>query len=186
MNFQLEIKKLADMQPADYNPREIRQEALTGLQGSISRFGMLVPIVWNKRSGRIVGGHQRYKVLTSQGVEEVEVVVVDLDDNEEVALNITLNNPSTRGTFTKSVVGLLQETERHMAEEFKEVGLGDMLNYLSRYKFEGMPEKKKTTSSKGSSTPSERVKEGMRCPRCRSVWRKDNGDVVVRSGVKNG
>jgi hypothetical protein len=73
-----------------------------------------------------------------------------------------------------------------MSEEFKQVGLGDMLNYLSRYKFEEMPEKKKTTSSKGTSTPGDRVKEGMRCPRCRSVWRKDNGDVVVRSGVENG
>lgn len=181
MNWQMERKKLSEMQPADYNPREIREEALAGLQGSIARFGMLVPIVWNKRSGRIVGGHQRFKVLTSQGVEETDVVVVDLEDNEEVALNITLNNPATRGMFTKSVVGLLEQAEKGMAEEFQKVGLADMLNYLSRFKFDGPAEKKKS----GSSGSGEKVKEGMRCPRCLSVWRKSDGEVIRRSGETN-
>jgi len=181
MNWQMERKRMSDMQPADYNPREIRHEALAGLQGSISKFGLLVPIVWNKRSGRIVGGHQRFKVLTAQGVEETDVVVVDMEDNEEVALNITLNNPATRGMFTKSVVGLLQQAERGMADEFQNVGLSDMLNYLSRFKFDG-PVKSKKGSKSG---PGDKVKEGMRCPRCLSVWRKSDGEIILRSGESN-
>ena len=36
-------------------------------------------IVWNKRTGHIVGGHQRFKVLKHQGHTEIECVVVDLD-----------------------------------------------------------------------------------------------------------
>ena len=118
MNWIMERKKLSELHPAAYNPREIRQEAIDGLGGSIDRYGVLVPMIWNKRSGNIVGGHQRFKVLQSKGVEETDVVVVDLDDNEEVALNITMNNPATRGTFTKSVVGLLQESEKTMADDF--------------------------------------------------------------------
>lgn len=184
MNWTMERKKLSEMQPADYNPREIRAEALTGLQGSIDRFGMLVPIVWNKRSGRIVGGHQRYKVLTAKGVEETDVMVVDMDDNEEVALNITLNNPAARGTFTKSVVKLLEQSQRTMSDDFQKTGLADMLNYLSRFKFEAPPEPGSSGGKSGGT--GERVKEGMRCPRCRSIWKKASGEVVRRSGVSNG
>jgi len=184
MNCLMERKKLADLNPAEYNPREIRQEALDGLQGSIDRFGVLVPIIWNRRSGRIVGGHQRYKVLTSKGVEETDVVVVDLDNNEEVALNITMNNPATRGKFTKSVVGLLEQSEKTMKEEFKKVGLSDMLNYLSRFKFDGPAGSGETGSGKGKGDG--KIKEGMKCPRCQSIWRKSDGEVLHRSGVTNG
>lgn len=177
MNWNMERKKLGEMKPADYNPREIRPEALEGLQGSIARFGMMVPIIWNKRSGRIVGGHQRYKILMAQGVEETDVVVVDLDDNEEISLNITMNNPSARGVFTKSVVQLLEQSERTMKDEFAKVGLADMLNYLSRYRFDDDGE-----SSSRDSNAVGRVKDGMCCPRCRSVWNRKTGEVVRRTG----
>jgi len=183
MNFIMERKKLSEMTPAGYNPREIRAEALSGLGGSIEKFGVIVPIVWNKRTGNIVGGHQRYKVLTDKGVEETDVVVVDLDDNEEVALNITLNNPATRGMFTKSVVRLLEQSKQEMADEFQKVGLDDMLNYLSRFKFE---EKAGGESKEKKSTGTGRPKEGMMCPKCRSVWKKETGEIVSRSGVSNG
>jgi hypothetical protein len=188
MKWNMVRKKMSDIQPAGYNPREIRPEAITGLTGSIARFGMLEPIIWNKRSGNIVGGHQRFKVLSTQGVEETDVVVLDLDDNEEVALNITLNNPSVRGVFTKSVVKLLEQSQASMADEFQKVGLDDMLNYLKRYKFDAPEEKgegKGSSGSKGTSTGG-RVKDGMMCPRCRSIWNKSNGEVVRRTGVANG
>ena len=184
MNWNMECKKLSDMTPAGYNPRDIRKEAIEGLGGSIDRFGVLVPIIWNKRSGNIVGGHQRFKVLQSKGVEETDVVVVDLDEHDEVALNITMNNPATRGTFTKNVVTLLQDAEKTMSDEFKSVGLADMLNYLSRFKFDQPePGGKKGSGSGGGGT--EGPKEGMRCPRCRSIWKKENGEIVQRNGASN-
>ena len=183
MNFEMERKKLSEMTPAGYNPREIRAEALAGLGGSIEKFGVIVPIVWNKRTGNIVGGHQRYKVLTEKGVTETDVVIVDLDDNEEVALNITLNNPSTRGMFTKSVVRLLEQSKQEMADEFQKVGLDDMLNYLSRFKFE---EKAGWEGKDGKTSGTGHAKDGMMCPRCRSIWKKETGEIVRRSGVSNG
>ena len=52
---------------------------------------MVQPIVWNQRTNRVVGGHQRLTVLEHEGHEETTVSVVDLDEKQEVALNLALN-----------------------------------------------------------------------------------------------
>ena len=48
------------------------------------------PIIINQ-DGTIIGGHQRYNVMKDLGYTEAQVVVVDLDKNNEKALNIALN-----------------------------------------------------------------------------------------------
>ena len=58
--------KVADLTGAPYNPRTISDEAMKGLSASIERFGLVQPIVWNRRTERVVGGHQRLKVLVAQ------------------------------------------------------------------------------------------------------------------------
>lgn len=90
----IEKKKLADLQPADYNPRKDLKPGdadYEKLKHSIEEFGYVDPIIWNKRTGRICGGHQRFKILKAQGVEEAEVVIVDFDEEKEKAFNIALN-----------------------------------------------------------------------------------------------
>jgi hypothetical protein len=62
-DLNIETKAIADLVPAPYNPRTISSEALAGLRGSVERFGLVEPVVWNRRTGRVVGGHQRLKVL---------------------------------------------------------------------------------------------------------------------------
>lgn len=87
--------KLADMNPAPYNPRKDLRPTdpeYQAIENSIDYFGMVEPIVWNERSGNIVGGHQRYKILLAKGVEETDASVVDLDEQDEMALNSALNN----------------------------------------------------------------------------------------------
>src|SRR5690606_31972620 len=60
-------------------------------------FGYVEPIVWNKRTGNMVGGHQRYKIMVNeQGHTELTVSVVDLDDQQERLLNLALNKVSGR------------------------------------------------------------------------------------------
>lgn len=100
---------VAQLEPAEYNPRDISEMALAGLTQSMERFGVVEPIVWNRATGRVVGGHQRLKVLRAAGVEAVDAVVVDLDDTEERALNIALNNPHITGDFTDGLQDLLRE-----------------------------------------------------------------------------
>ena len=90
-HLQIETKLLAELQPAPYNPRAISEETLDSLAASISRFGLVEPVVWNRRTGNVVGGHQRLKVLHAQGVEHTDVVVVDFSAEDERTLNLALN-----------------------------------------------------------------------------------------------
>lgn len=85
--------------PAAYNPRIDLQPGdpeYEKLRKSIEQFGYVEPIVWNERTGNMVGGHQRFKILQARGDTEVTVSVVDLDDQQEQLLNLALNKVSGR------------------------------------------------------------------------------------------
>ena len=82
------------MHPAAYNPRVDLQPGdpeYEHIKSSIEEFGYIDPIIWNERTGNIVGGHQRYKILVEQGHKELDVVVVDMDEQTEKAANMALN-----------------------------------------------------------------------------------------------
>lgn len=80
--------------PAPYNPRRALQPTdaeYRKLKRSIDEFGLVDPLIWNERTGNLVGGHQRLRILVAVGVTEVPCSVVDLDPEREKALNIALN-----------------------------------------------------------------------------------------------
>ena len=86
--------KLSGLNPAAYNPRKALRPgdpAYEKLKASILSFGNVEPIVWNRNTGNIIGGHQRLRVLLDLGVTESEVSVVDLSEVDEKRLNIALN-----------------------------------------------------------------------------------------------
>lgn len=114
----IENKAVADLRPADYNPRKISADALSGLEASIERFGLVEPIVWNTRTGNVVGGHQRLKVLIKKGAETTDVIVVDLPESEEKALNVVLNNPAITGEFTDDLQIILQDIQLELGDAF--------------------------------------------------------------------
>ena len=95
MNIQtVEIERI---NPAAYNPRKDLKPGdveYEKLKKSILEFDMVEPLVWNKRSGNLVGGHQRLKILKELGTKQIEVSVVDLEDVKEKALNLALNKIS--------------------------------------------------------------------------------------------
>ena len=104
----IERKRTADLIPADYNPRKDLKPGdpeYDKLKRSMEQFGYVEPVIWNKTTGRVVGGHQRLKVLMDMGVTEVECVVVELDEEREKALNIALNKIS--GDWDKDKLMLL-------------------------------------------------------------------------------
>lgn len=83
--------------PAPYNPRKKLSPgdpAWERLRESMENFGCVEPLVWNERTGHLVGGHQRFSVLTADGATEVDVSVVDLDPEREKVLNVALNKVS--------------------------------------------------------------------------------------------
>lgn len=106
--MQIEKKKVIDLVPADYNPRKDLKpgdKEYEKLKRSIDEFGYVDPLIWNKRTSRLVGGHQRLKVLKDMGIDEVDVVVVDMDEEKEKALNVALNKIS--GDWDKDKLMLL-------------------------------------------------------------------------------
>lgn len=91
----------SSLKNADYNPRIIDPDAEARLEQEIKR-GLVQPIVWNRRTGNVVGGHQRVARLDSlhQGKPySLTVAVVDCDEVEEKRLNIALNNPDLMGQY---------------------------------------------------------------------------------------
>jgi ParB-like chromosome segregation protein Spo0J len=90
----IETVPISKLKPSAYNPRKDLQPgnpAYESLKKSIETFGDVDPIVWNKRSGHVVSGHQRLKVLKARGDKTIKVSVVDLDPAGEKALNLALN-----------------------------------------------------------------------------------------------
>ncbi|WP_238807732.1 ParB N-terminal domain-containing protein [Paenibacillus sp. EKM212P] len=78
-----------DLQPGDVEYEKLKQ--------SIETFGYIDPIIWNERTGNMVGGHQRYKIMVNElGHTDLAVSVVDLDDQQERLLNLALNKVSGR------------------------------------------------------------------------------------------
>ena len=67
------VKPLSELNPADYNPRQISESSRNALIESIKKFGITVPILWNKQTGNIVGGHQRYFILQELGIKETPI-----------------------------------------------------------------------------------------------------------------
>ncbi|RKN75018.1 ParB N-terminal domain-containing protein [Paenibacillus ginsengarvi] len=99
---------------AAYNPRVDLQSddpEYEKLRRSIESFGYVQPIVWNERTGNMVGGHQRYKILVHElGRTELEVSVVDLDDQQERLLNLALNKVDGRWD-DEALAKLLEELQ---------------------------------------------------------------------------
>jgi ParB-like chromosome segregation protein Spo0J len=87
----IEKKKIADLIPAPYNPRQSTAKQEKHLKESLEKFGLVEPIIFNKQTGWIVGGHFRVRELIKLGVKEVECVIVDLNEDDEMELNIRLN-----------------------------------------------------------------------------------------------
>lgn len=92
--MEFEVKRIADMNRAAYNPRvdlQPEDEEYQAIERSLKRHGLVQPIVWNRRTNTVVSGHQRLTVLEAQCETEVTVSVVDLDDIQEKELNVALN-----------------------------------------------------------------------------------------------
>ncbi len=86
----------------------------------------------NARTGRVVGGHQRLKVLQAKGVEATDVVVVDVEEAEEKALNLALNSPRISGEWTADALGLLEEVVGALPDLGESLRLLDLRGDLER------------------------------------------------------
>ena len=100
---------------APYNPRVMVDKARQHLKTIIKGKGLVEPLVWNKRSSNLVGGHQRLSILDAlEGNQNylLHVSQVDLDDKEEKELNVALNNPQAQGDWDMSKLEIMIKEDK--------------------------------------------------------------------------
>jgi hypothetical protein len=158
----VETVLLTDVKPFEDNPRTIKDKRLSALRASVNRFGYVDLIVWNKRTGHIVGGHQRFKILVEQGVKEAKMLVVDLSEKEELAANLTLNNPNIEGDWDDPIEELLGRVEQVDPEFFADANFDALRKAVSNM----------TPDPGDDDTDTE-------CPCCSHRWAISDKDVVV-------
>lgn len=166
-NWKIQKIKLADVKLRPDNPRTIGDNALNGLRNSLDRFGYVEPIIWNKTTGHIVGGHQRYFVLVEAGVTEAKMVVVQMSLEEELAANLTLNNPEIEGTWSDEAADLMHQVETTDADLFNSLNMDALKTSL-----EGKTPKIDPADKKVSQGDTE-------CPCCKHKWNVQAEDVTV-------
>jgi ParB-like chromosome segregation protein Spo0J len=81
---------------SSYNPRRMSKTTFGQLKASIRYFGIVNPLVVQKKGMRIVGGHQRFRAILEICKEDGEtfdipVVVLKINDRKAKQLNIALN-----------------------------------------------------------------------------------------------
>ncbi|WP_433547186.1 ParB N-terminal domain-containing protein [Streptomyces sp. CA-294286] len=100
------VYPLAKLRPADYNPRRLSPESFIRLQGSLSRHGVVKPVILNA-DGTLVAGHQRTKGLKAIGQETTPAMIlpqkVRLQD--EIKFNLLHNRVETESSLVYAEPG---------------------------------------------------------------------------------
>ena len=100
--FNIQRIPRAMLKEAPYNPRVMGEHEHKLLNKSLKKSGLVETIVWNKRTGYVVGGHQRLSELDKlEGGKDysLDVCVIDVSEQEEREINIKLNNSNLMGEY---------------------------------------------------------------------------------------
>ena len=96
------------------NPRRITESAKKKLRDKMKEVGLLQPPIVNRRTGYLLGGHQRLAVMDSlehykpgKTDYSLDVAVVDLPEAEEIAMIVFLNNASAQGSWDTDLLAEL-------------------------------------------------------------------------------
>lgn len=91
---------VADVKPNPKNPRiDLRpgMPLYEKLKASIEHFSYVDPIIWNKTTGMIVSGHQRFQVMKDiaeekgEPFETVDVMEVEMTEAEQDSFMVAVN-----------------------------------------------------------------------------------------------
>lgn len=86
---------IAELKPADYNPRKWDKVSVKQLTESMTGFGCVDPLIVNgapERMNVVIGGHFRLKVAKDLGYSTIPVVYINIPEIErEKELNLRLN-----------------------------------------------------------------------------------------------
>ena len=92
--------KFSQLKPNPKNPRKITEEKLSQLEKSLKEFGSLDGFVYNRKTDRLIGGHQRQKIFKDAKITQGKVHwqghefpyrEVNWSEEKEKAANIAAN-----------------------------------------------------------------------------------------------
>ncbi|ERI10243.1 ParB-like protein [Aneurinibacillus aneurinilyticus ATCC 12856] len=176
----MDIRKIPveKINPAPYNPRIDLQpgdEEYERLKRSIREFGYVEPLVWNERTGNLVGGHQRYKILMEEQPTELLVSVVNMDDTKEKALNIALNKIEG-GWDEERLAALLESLQTDIDIELTGFNQEEAEKIIADFQFnEGDADKDFNSTEIDLDDFSEENFECV-CPKCGFMFNPKKGD----------
>ncbi|MFE2584016.1 ParB N-terminal domain-containing protein [Streptomyces sp. NPDC059378] len=103
-----EAYPLTDLQPADYNPRLLSDEAFERLKQSIGRHGIVKPVILNA-DGTLVAGHQRTKAMKALGITSTPAVMLGTKVrlSDEIQFNLLHNRVETEASVVYAQPGPL-------------------------------------------------------------------------------
>lgn len=114
-SFEIERVSRAQIKGAPYNPRKISAINRKKLKANLQKVGLLEPLVWNRRTGNLVGGHQRISLIDALEKSDnytIDVAAVDLSEAQEREQNIALNNPLIQGEWDdQALLALLKHDD---------------------------------------------------------------------------
>lgn len=104
--FEMVTLKRSEIKLHPQNPRIISDGAKKKLAGKMKQLGLLQPLMVNKPTMHLLGGHQRLAVMDKiekykDGVNdfEIDVAMCDLAESAELEMLVFLNNGSSQGTW---------------------------------------------------------------------------------------
>lgn len=110
------IIKRSEINPADYNPRKLSDEARKKLKANIKANGLIGGLVYNEQTKNLVSGHQRlsiadeinkYNPETKENDYEIKIEKISVDLKKEKELNIWFNSSSVQGQYDYSKLALI-------------------------------------------------------------------------------
>lgn len=105
------------LKPDPKNARTHDETNLAAIAGSLGAFGQVEPLLVQKGTGRIIGGHGRLETMKRMGETHAQVVELDITDEKADALNIALNRTAElAGWHNPTLIERLQELPPELAE----------------------------------------------------------------------
>lgn len=130
--FRVKRVNRQQIQLAAYNPRVQSPESDAMLERSLGSLGLVETLVWNERTGNLVGGHKRIgrlDHLEGRDDYDLDVAVVDVDEATEKKLNLALNNRNLQGDWDEE--GLADILREFGEADYKDIGVTEAdLDYL--------------------------------------------------------
>jgi hypothetical protein len=110
---------IKDLKLAPYNPKGFNSKQFQRLGMSVDNFGLIAPLIVNKRTGHTVDGNQRLKDAIQDGDLEktLPVVYIDVDETQEKKITVALNKTSTPEDPEKMMELLKQFSEDNLMKE---------------------------------------------------------------------